>query len=59
MTQRPPDEAELLELLELARIGEEKARKLYETATAIAQKYKQRAQAKQTAASRKSNGSVI
>lgn len=46
MTQPSLDEAELLELLELTRIGEEKARKLYETATAIVQKYKQQVQEK-------------
>ena len=51
MTQPPLDEAELLELLELAKIGKEKARKLYETATAIAHKYEQRAQVKQAATS--------
>lgn len=50
MTQLPPDDAELLALLELARIGEDKARKLYETATAIADKYERRVQAKQGAA---------
>lgn len=30
MTQLPSDKAELLELLKLAKIGEEKARRLYE-----------------------------
>ena len=50
MTQPPPDEAELLELLELARIGEQKAKKLYETAMAIAEKYEGRAEAKLAAA---------
>jgi hypothetical protein len=39
MTQSPFDQAELLELLELAKIGEEKARELYQTATGIAEKY--------------------
>ena len=46
MTHPPLDEAELVELLELARIGAEKARKLYETTIAIAKKYERRAQAK-------------
>ncbi len=46
MTQPPLDEAEQLELLELARIGEEKAKKLYETTMAIAKKYEGKAQAK-------------
>ncbi len=50
MTQPPSDEAELLELLEIARIGEEKARKLYSTATAITEKYSRRAPAKLAAA---------
>ena len=50
MSQPPTDEAELLELLELAKVGEEKARKLYETATVIAEKYEHRKEAKQAAA---------
>ncbi len=43
MTPHPLNEAELISLLELARIGEQKARSLYETATAIATKYQSRA----------------
>ena len=37
-----PEEKELLELLEMARIAEQKARETSELATAIALKWKQR-----------------
>ncbi len=47
MTQSFPDEQELAELVELARLGEERARKLYETAMTIAEKYERRASAQQ------------
>lgn len=47
MTQSPFNESSLLELLELARIGEAKARELYSTATAIAEKYSRRSEALQ------------
>lgn len=48
MTKSFPDEKELAELVELARVGEKKARKLYEIATAIAEKYERRAELQQT-----------
>lgn len=44
MTQSPFNESSLLELLELARIGEAKARELYSQATAIAEKYSHRSE---------------
>ncbi|MGK7878265.1 MAG: hypothetical protein AB4426_34675 [Xenococcaceae cyanobacterium] len=47
MTQQVPNEKELLEILELARVAEEKARQMAEMATAIAKKYEGWYKAKQ------------
>jgi hypothetical protein len=44
-----PEEKELLELLEMAKIAEHKARETSELATAIALKWKQRFEAKRAA----------
>lgn len=44
-----PDEKELVELVEMARIAAEKAKIMYETADAIAKKWEGRFQAKRAA----------
>jgi endonuclease III len=44
----PPDEAELQELLELAKVGEQKAKKLHDTVAALEEKYASKAKAAET-----------
>ncbi|MCL1472093.1 hypothetical protein [Argonema antarcticum] len=46
MTQQEPDEKELLEILELAREAEQKAREMCEIITANTKKWRLRAEAK-------------
>jgi hypothetical protein len=48
MTQKVPDEKELLEILELAKIAEQKMREASEMATAMAQKCQSWYEAKQS-----------
>lgn len=48
MTQKVLDEKELLEILELAKIAEQKMREASEMATAMAQKYQSWYEAKQS-----------
>lgn len=47
--KQPPKEKELLELLEMAKIAEQKARETSELATAIALKWKRRLENRQLA----------
>lgn len=47
--------AELAEIVEIARIAKEKARKLYETATEIAEKWQLRVETRQAATHKQQN----
>ncbi len=56
MTQKEPDEKELLEILELAKEAEQKARKMCESITVHAEKWRLKAEAKCAAAAQKRAG---
>lgn len=47
MTKHVPSDKELLEILELAKVGEQKLKEAAEMATALAQKYQRWYEAKQ------------
>lgn len=53
MTEQVPNEKELMEILELAKVGEQKLREMSEFATAMAEKWQRRAEARRTAAAQK------
>ncbi len=53
MTQKEPNKKELLEILELAREAEQKAREMCESITVHAEKWRLRAEAKRAAAAQK------
>jgi len=53
MNQQKPDEKELLEILELAKEAEQKAREMCELITANTKKWRLRAEAKRDAAAQK------
>lgn len=53
MMQKELDEKELLEILELAKEAEQKAREMCESITAHAEKWRLRAEAKKAAAAQK------
>ena len=53
MKQKEPDKKELLEILELAKVGEEKLRKMSELATEMAEKWQRKAEARRAAAAKK------
>ena len=55
MTQKEPDEKELLEILELAQEAEQKAREMCESITAHTEKWRRRAEAQRAATSMQSN----
>ena len=49
MTPKEPDEKELLEILELTKAAEQKAREMCESITAHTEKWQRRAEAKRAA----------
>ena len=49
MTQKEPDEKELLEILELTKAAEQKAREMCESITAHTEKWQRRAENKRAA----------
>lgn len=53
MTHKEPDEKDLLEILELAKEAEQKAREMCETIVANTKKWRLRAEAKRAAAAQK------
>lgn len=53
MKQKEPDEKELLEILELAKLGEQKLREMSEFATEMAEKWQRKAEARKAAAEQK------
>lgn len=53
MKQKQPDEKELLEILKLAKLGEEKLREMSEFATEMAEKWQHKAEARRAAAAKK------
>ncbi|MGA9377323.1 MAG: hypothetical protein WBV73_00855 [Phormidium sp.] len=53
MKQKEPDEKKLLEILELAKLGEQKLREMSEFATEMAEKWQRKAEARKVAAEQK------
>ena len=50
MTEQIPNEKELMEILELAKLGEQKLRQMSEFATEMAEKWQRKAEARAAAA---------
>ncbi len=53
MTEQVPNEKELMEILELAKLGEQKLREMSEFATEMAEKWQRKAEARKAAAEQK------
>ena len=53
MTEQVPNEKELMEILELAKVGEQKLKEMSEFATAMAEKWQRKAEARRAAAAQK------
>ncbi|MCL1470117.1 hypothetical protein [Argonema antarcticum] len=53
MNQKEPNEKELMEILELAKVGEQKLREMSKFATAMAEKWQRKAEARRAMAAQK------